>query len=150
MERKKRSKGSVWEFCYANKIFGTYGFEIRACGQKLVKFCAHTHTTAAKLVVRITSRYFHILYIFRRFILTTNLAAVVCGCVSVCKIWPISACTLSFRIQTFRKFCSHSKIPIRCLWTAFCVPLSFIFYEKQWFRMQIVTLRRSRSPLCGR
>ena len=54
MERKKRSKGSVWEFCYANKIFGTYGFEIRALGQKLVKFCAHTntHTTAAKLVVR--------------------------------------------------------------------------------------------------
>ena len=55
MERKKRSKGSVWEFCYANKIFGTYGFEIRALGQKLVNFCAHTntHTTAAKLVVRI-------------------------------------------------------------------------------------------------
>ena len=25
MERKKRSKGSVWEFCYANKIFGTFG-----------------------------------------------------------------------------------------------------------------------------
>ena len=25
----------------------------------------------------------------------------------------------------------NSKIPIRCLWTAFCVPLSFIFYEKQ-------------------
>ena len=61
MERKKRSKGSVWEFCYANKIFGTYGFEIRACGQKLVKFCTlthiwHTHTTAAKLVVRVFSR----------------------------------------------------------------------------------------------
>ena len=55
MERKKRSKGSVWEFCYANQIFGTYGFKIRACGQKCVKFCAqtHTHTTAAKLVVRI-------------------------------------------------------------------------------------------------
>ena len=49
MERKKRSKGSVWEFCYANKIFGTFGDEIKACGQKLVKFCAHTH--AAKLVV---------------------------------------------------------------------------------------------------
>ena len=48
MERKKRSKGSVWEFCYANKIFGTFGFEMRACGQKLVKFCTlthiHTHT----------------------------------------------------------------------------------------------------------
>ena len=60
MERKKRSKGSVWEFCYANKIFGPYGFEIRACGQKLVNFCAHTHThtTAAKLVVRIYIYYY--------------------------------------------------------------------------------------------
>ena len=56
MERKKRSKGSVWEFCYANKIFGTFGFEMRECGQKFVKFCTltHIHTTAAKLVVRIT------------------------------------------------------------------------------------------------
>ena len=59
MERKKRSKGSLWEFFYANKIFGTFGDEIKACGQKLVKFCAHTHThthththaRAAKLVV---------------------------------------------------------------------------------------------------
>ena len=30
MERKKLSKGSVWEFYYANKIFGTFGDEIRA------------------------------------------------------------------------------------------------------------------------
>ena len=82
-------------------------------------------------------------------ILTTNLAACVSVC-AVCKMWPISARALSFRLQTSRKFCSHSIIPIRCLWTAFCVPLSFIFYEKQWFRMQIVTLRRSQSPLCGR
>ena len=51
MERKKQSKCSLWEFCYANKIFGTFGDEIKACGQKLVKFCAHTH--AAQLVVEI-------------------------------------------------------------------------------------------------
>ena len=51
MERKKRSKGSVWEFCCANKIFGTFGDEIKAYGQKLVKLCTHTHTHAAKLVV---------------------------------------------------------------------------------------------------
>ena len=51
MERKKRSKGSVWEFCYANKIFGTFGDEIKALGQKLVKLGGHTH--AAKLVVEI-------------------------------------------------------------------------------------------------
>ena len=75
-------------------------------------------------------------------ILTTNLAACVCLCVR--KILPISPLTLLFHLQTSRKFCSHSKIPIRCLWTAFCVPLSFIFYEKRWFIMQIVTLRRSR------
>ena len=30
MERKKRSKGSVWEFCYAEKKIGTFGDEIRA------------------------------------------------------------------------------------------------------------------------
>ncbi len=31
------------------KIYGTFGVEMRAYGQKLVKFCTHTH--AAKLVV---------------------------------------------------------------------------------------------------
>ena len=51
MERKKRSKGSGWEWCYANKIFGTFGVEMRALGHKLVKFCTLTHTHAAKLVV---------------------------------------------------------------------------------------------------
>ena len=33
------------------KIYGTFGVEMRAYGQKLVKFC--THTRAAKLVVEI-------------------------------------------------------------------------------------------------
>ena len=55
MERKKRSKCSVWEFWFANKIFGTFQW-IRndSGGQKLVKCCTltHIHTTAAKLVVR--------------------------------------------------------------------------------------------------
>ena len=54
MERKKHSKGSGWECCYANKIFGTFGVEMRACGQKLVKFCTLTH--AAKLLVEIVFR----------------------------------------------------------------------------------------------
>ena len=53
MERKKRSKGSGWECCYANKIFETFGVEMRASGQKLVKCCADTHTRASKLVVEI-------------------------------------------------------------------------------------------------
>ena len=33
------------------KNYGTFGVEMRAYGQKLVKFCTHTH--AAKLVVEI-------------------------------------------------------------------------------------------------
>ena len=54
MERKKRSKGSVWEFCYANKIFGTFGDEIKASGRNWSNF-EDTHTHAAKLVVEIYS-----------------------------------------------------------------------------------------------
>ena len=44
MERKKRSKGSVWEFCCAKKKFGTFEEEMKAYGQKWVTFCTHTHT----------------------------------------------------------------------------------------------------------
>ena len=44
MERKKRSKGRGWESCYVKKNYGTFGVEMRAYGQKLVKFCTHTHT----------------------------------------------------------------------------------------------------------
>ena len=44
MERKKkRSKISALESCYANRIYGTFGVEMRAYGQKLVKFCTQTH-----------------------------------------------------------------------------------------------------------
>ena len=51
-------------------------------------------------------------------------------CLCVCKIGPISARTLSFRHQTSRNFFSHSNFPIPYLWTAFCVPLSFVFFTK--------------------
>ena len=44
MERKKRSKRRGWESCYVKKIYGTFGVEMRAYGQKLVQFCKHTHT----------------------------------------------------------------------------------------------------------
>ena len=56
MERKKRSKGRGWESCYVKKMYGTFGVEMRAYGQKLVKFCKHTDTQthASKLVVEIT------------------------------------------------------------------------------------------------
>ena len=53
MERKKRSKGRGWESCYVKKIYGTFGVEMRAYWQKLVKLYTHTHTHAAKLVVEI-------------------------------------------------------------------------------------------------
>ena len=43
MERKKRSKGRGWESCYVKKIYGVFGVEMRAYGQKLVKFCTQTH-----------------------------------------------------------------------------------------------------------
>ena len=46
MERKKRSKGRGWESCYVKKMYGTFGVEMRAYGQKLVQFCKHTHTHA--------------------------------------------------------------------------------------------------------
>ena len=41
--KKKRSKISALESCYANRIYGTFGVEMRAYGQKLVKFCTQTH-----------------------------------------------------------------------------------------------------------
>ena len=43
MERKKRSKGRGWESCYVKTIYGMFGVEMRAYGQKLVKF-ANTQT----------------------------------------------------------------------------------------------------------
>ena len=67
-------------------------------------------------------------------ILTTNLAAVVCVCVDVCQCAQFDQflpARSHFESKRREKFSSHSKIPIRCLWTAFCVPLSCIFYEKQ-------------------
>ena len=44
MERKKRSKGRGWESCCVKIIYGTFGVEMRAYGQKFVKFCKHTDT----------------------------------------------------------------------------------------------------------
>ena len=43
MERKKRSKGRGWESCYVKTIYGMFGVEMRAYGQKFVKFCTQTH-----------------------------------------------------------------------------------------------------------
>ena len=51
MERKKRSKGRVWENCYVKKIYGMFGVEMRAYGQKLVKFCTQTHASILVVVI---------------------------------------------------------------------------------------------------
>ena len=57
--KKKRSKISGLESCYANRMYVLIGVELRPYGQKLVKFCTqththtHRHTHAAKLVVEI-------------------------------------------------------------------------------------------------
>ena len=59
--KKKRSKISGLESCYANRIYVLIGVELRPYGQKLVKFCTHTHTHtqthSAKLVVEIIVDY---------------------------------------------------------------------------------------------
>ena len=95
----------------------------------------HLYSTRLwKIEMNTLAYHYHIIII-----LTTNLAACVCLC--VCAQNFTNFCpTLLFRLQTSQIFFPHSKIPIRCLWTAFCVPLFFIFYEKQWFITQIVTL----------
>ena len=49
--KKKRSKISALESCYANIIYVLIGVELRPYGQKLVQFCKHTD--ASKLVVEI-------------------------------------------------------------------------------------------------
>ena len=59
MERKKRSKGRGWESCYVKKIYGTFGVEMRAYGQKFVEFCTHTHT---HVTVFKTSRHSKLLF----------------------------------------------------------------------------------------
>ena len=82
MERKKRSKGRGWESCYVKTIYGTFGVEMRAYGQKLVQFCTHTHTrvsfssidyklrfkfklnTNSKLYINIYIIIYNIIYIF--------------------------------------------------------------------------------------
>ena len=53
---KSGPKAAYGNLAMRTKIFGTFGIEMRACGQKLVKFCTltHTHTTTAKLEVRVS------------------------------------------------------------------------------------------------
>ena len=59
MNRKKRSKGRGWESCYVKKIYGTFGAEMRAYGQKLIKFCTRTQVT---VTVFKTSRHSKLLF----------------------------------------------------------------------------------------
>ena len=63
MEGKKRSKGRGWESCYVKKMYGTFGVEMRAYGQKLVKFCTNTHIT---VTVFKTSRHSKLLFFVKK------------------------------------------------------------------------------------
>ena len=64
----------------------------------------------------------------------------VCVCVRACARAPACVCVCAkcdpflpdalISSSNFPNFFSHTKIPIRCLWTAFCVPLSYIFFTK--------------------
>ena len=58
MERKKRSKGRGWESCYVKKNYGMFGVEMRAYGQKLVKFCTQTHRRVSFSSIDTTCRVF--------------------------------------------------------------------------------------------
>ena len=53
---KKQSKGRGWESCYVKKIYGTFGVEMRAYGQKFVTFCTHTRARLTVTVFK-TSRH---------------------------------------------------------------------------------------------
>ena len=54
MERKKRSKGSVWEFCYAKKKILDVWIRNKSVRAEIGHILrTHTHTHAAKLVVEI-------------------------------------------------------------------------------------------------
>ena len=61
-------------------------------------------------------------------IYTTIGEACVCVCAKFDQFLPVRP-----HLDTKRpvNFFSHSNFPIPYLWTAFCVPLSFVFYEKQ-------------------
>ena len=49
------------ESCYMKTNYGTFGVEMRAYGQKLVKFCTHTHTHITVTVFK-TSRHSKLLF----------------------------------------------------------------------------------------
>ena len=54
------------ESCYVKKIYGTFGVEMRAYGQKLVKFCTHTHTPEVTVTVFKTSRHSKLLFFVKK------------------------------------------------------------------------------------
>ena len=65
MERKKRSKGRGWESCYAKKNYGTFGVEMRAYGQKLVRNWSNFAHTQVTVTVFKISRHSKLLFFVR-------------------------------------------------------------------------------------
>ena len=60
--KKKRSKISALESCYANRIYGTFGVEMRAYGQKLVTFVGYACACSKHNVVYIVRRNYNYIH----------------------------------------------------------------------------------------
>ena len=63
-----------------------------------------------------------------------------CARISVLKIGPISTRTVSIRLQSPRKFFYAYILPVRDLWTARFLRLSFVFYHKNQKEFRIATV----------
>ena len=59
---------------------------------------------------------------------------------SVLKIGPISTCTVSIQLQSSRKFFYGYILPVRDLWTARFLSLSFVFYDKNHHKFRHILL----------
>ena len=66
MERKKRSKGSGWESCYVKKMYGTFGVEMRAYGQKFGRNWSNYAHTQVTVTVFKTSRHSKLLFFVKK------------------------------------------------------------------------------------
>ena len=137
MERKKRSKCSGWECCYAKKNSGRLESKSERAGRNLSNF-AHTltdtHTTGAKLVVRI---------VFTAFCWKgTNSKRI--GCMSIprrLRVYKISMYNLTSSYLGYQPslvFQTYDKSrTLRCMW----VPV---------FRCQLTNRACSQSMvMCG-
>ena len=105
--------------CFVYTYFFYIEFNLYWVNNKL-PVLVHVLVLVMLLFVFITVLYYSALEHCCEFYTTQNKSlsillkeARVCVCVFVCKIGPISARTVSIRLQSARKFCSHSNFPMR-------------------------------------